>query len=85
MRMIFHAVDMAVTNAWIEYKMDCKQKNYPKKDILDLLDFRLNLSRALTSVGKTVVTKKRGRPASLKMMISQHLEELGQKDVLQMN
>jgi len=31
LRMIFHAVDMAVTNSWLEYYLDCKNPNIPNK------------------------------------------------------
>lgn len=63
LRMIFHAVDMAVTNSWLEYKEDCRAMNIPNKDVMDLLAFRSEISKALITVGKTVMSRKRGRPS----------------------
>lgn len=63
LKLTFHAVDFAVTNAWLEYRKDCKTLKVPKKNILDLLAFRMQLAKALTTVGKTVGTRKRGHPS----------------------
>lgn len=62
LRLIFHAVDMAVTNSWLEYKMACEALALPKKRILDLLAFRMQLAETLTKVGKTN-DRRRGRPS----------------------
>ena len=37
--MIFHAVNMAIVNNWLEYKEHCYQMGM-NKDIIDLLDFK---------------------------------------------
>lgn len=40
LRLIFHAVDLAITNAWIEYKNAAMALGLEKKAIMDLLHFR---------------------------------------------
>jgi len=61
--MIFHAVDMAITNSWLEYYLDCKKLNILDKDRMDLLEFRLRLADNLINVGKVNTPKRqRGRP-----------------------
>lgn len=63
LKMIFHCVDMVVVNSWLEYKRDCEALHISKKHVMDLLAFRLNLANALISAGKTVTSRKRGRPS----------------------
>ncbi|CAI6356435.1 unnamed protein product [Macrosiphum euphorbiae] len=57
---------MAVSNSWLEYIEDTKQLKVPKKEIMDLLSFRMRLAEELIYMGKTVTppTKKKGRPPS---------------------
>ncbi|KAL4111887.1 hypothetical protein QTP88_015763 [Uroleucon formosanum] len=63
LRMVFHAVDMAITNSWLEYYLDCKNLNIPNKDRMDLLEFRLRLADNLINVGNVNTPKRqRGRP-----------------------
>ncbi|XP_046662980.1 piggyBac transposable element-derived protein 3-like [Homalodisca vitripennis] len=62
MKMVHHFVDMGVVNAWLVYRRDCSQKNYPKKEIKDLLEFRSDVAAALCSQGKQQA-RKRGRPS----------------------
>ncbi|KAK7791620.1 hypothetical protein R5R35_012801 [Gryllus longicercus] len=62
-KMIFHAVDLAITNSWIEYVKDAGILEVSKKETLDLLHFRLRVAEALINEGKSTV-KKRGRPLS---------------------
>lgn len=64
LRLIFHAVDLAVTNSWFEYRRDCNRQQIPKKSQMQLLDFRLRLAECLVKVGKPVHQSKRGRPSS---------------------
>lgn len=64
LRVIFHAVDLAVVNSWFEYRRDCERLQVPKKKQLELLDFRLYLADCLCKVGKEAVNNKRGRPSS---------------------
>ncbi|KAE9528797.1 hypothetical protein AGLY_012372 [Aphis glycines] len=64
LRMVSHAFDMAVSNSWLEYVEDAKKLKVPKKEIMDLLNFRMRLAEELIYVGKTVTppSKKKGRP-----------------------
>ncbi|KAJ8889514.1 hypothetical protein PR048_009013 [Dryococelus australis] len=62
LRMIFHDIDIAVVNSWLEYKKDCGKCNIPKKDILDLMQFRLQLGEALAKSNVESPGRKRGRP-----------------------
>ncbi|XP_060840869.1 piggyBac transposable element-derived protein 3-like [Rhopalosiphum padi] len=66
LRMVSHAFDMAVSNSWLEYVEDAKKLKVPKKEIMDLLNFRMRLAEELIYVGKTVnpPSKKKGRPTN---------------------
>ncbi|CAG5017496.1 unnamed protein product [Parnassius apollo] len=64
LRMIFHAIDLALTNSWLEYQEDCKICNIPSTDVLDLLHFRQRVAEALIKIGHPIPSRKRGRPAS---------------------
>lgn len=63
LRLIFHAVDFAVVSSWLEYKRDCLELKVPRKEVLDLLHFRMRLAESLVVAGKPV-SRKRGRPSS---------------------
>lgn len=63
LRLIFHAVDLAIVNAWFEYRQDCDRLKIPKKAQMDLLHFRMRLAEGLVKVGKRVPSK-RGRPSN---------------------
>lgn len=63
LRLIFHAVDFAIVNSWLEYRRDCNKLCIPKKNVLDLMQFRMRVAEGLIKVGK-VVSRKRGRPSS---------------------
>lgn len=62
LRMMMHAVDLAVTNSWLEYRSDALKAGIPPKRQMDLLAFRTNISEHLVYVNQTV-RKKRGRPS----------------------
>ena len=64
LRMITHALDIAVANSWLEYRRDAERLDVAKKDILDLLHFRLQVTDCLIRKYKPVqiAGKKRGRP-----------------------
>ena len=64
LRMMFHAIDMACCNSWLEYLKDCDKFKIKKKDRMDLLNFKLRLADNLINLGNSVVTKSRGRPSS---------------------
>lgn len=55
LRMITHAFDLAIVNRWSEYGQDPQ-----KKDIPDLLHFKMNVTECLLNVQKPVGAK-RGR------------------------
>lgn len=63
LRMIFHAVDMAIVNSWSEYKERYKELGI-NKNAMDLLEFRKRLALNLIHLHRTTLTKKRGRPSS---------------------
>ena len=43
-RTIMHFIDLAVTNAWVQYRCDEEKKTTPRRDILQLIDFRMNIA-----------------------------------------
>lgn len=45
--MITHFIDFSIVNSWIEYKRDCQKAEVPKREIMDLLAFRMKLSEQL--------------------------------------
>ncbi|KAL3225401.1 hypothetical protein MRX96_025830 [Rhipicephalus microplus] len=59
LRAIFHFVDLAVCNAWMEYLRENAHNRRSK--LLDLLHFRLQIAEALIS--SVPNTRKRGRPS----------------------
>lgn len=64
LRMVFHAVDMAINNSWLSrYYLDCKKLNILDKDRMDLLEFRLRLADNLINKRKGHTPKRqRDRP-----------------------
>lgn len=50
LKVLIHFVDLVLVNAWRLYKNDCVANGYPRKDIMALLDFRLNVADSLTNV-----------------------------------
>lgn len=47
LRMLTHFIDFAIVKSHIEYKMDCEKSNIPKRQVMDLLEFRMTLSDQL--------------------------------------
>ncbi|XP_046401535.1 piggyBac transposable element-derived protein 3-like [Ischnura elegans] len=64
LRMIFHALDLAIVNSWLEYREDGKNSGTPQSNILDLLDFRLRVAEGFVRAGKPIQENKSGRPSS---------------------
>lgn len=64
LRLIFHFVDFAVVQSWLEYKNTCAQLDVSKREILDLINFRTRLAKSLVYASKSA-PNKRGRPVSL--------------------
>lgn len=58
LRMIFHAVDFAIVNSWIEYRKDCCVN---ENEALDLMHFRLRIAEALVNATSNI--RSRGRPS----------------------
>lgn len=63
LRMIFHASDLAVVQAFREYDIDNDLLAIPKNKRLTLLQFRRRLSESLV-LRKKMTIAKRGRPSS---------------------
>lgn len=61
-RLIYHFIDMALVNAWLLYRKDCNILSLPKKSVLQLASFKLNVAVALAKTG-VLHSRKRGRPA----------------------
>lgn len=64
MRMIVYAVDLIVSNCWIQYLKNAEHSKIPKKNIKDLLYFRMDIGENLIRVGKPLVPKRKGQPRS---------------------
>ena len=65
LRMIFHALDLALVNSWMEYRRDCEKNGTPKSKSMDLLEFRLRAAEGLLKIGKSAeISTRRGRPSS---------------------
>lgn len=65
LRMIFHAIDMAMCNSWLEYLEDCTKLGVFKKKRMDLLKFRMRLADNLINFGRYDIAKKpRGQPST---------------------
>ncbi len=47
LKCFLHFFDLDMTNAWLEYRSDCRRAKISKKDTLDLLAFRLAVAEAL--------------------------------------
>ncbi|XP_049945878.1 piggyBac transposable element-derived protein 3-like isoform X1 [Schistocerca serialis cubense] len=61
LRMLFHAVDLACVNSWLEYKRNTESLG--EKETMDLLHFKMRIGEALVKMG-TSTKVKRGRPSS---------------------
>lgn len=59
LRMISHFVDFAVVQCWIENKNECQKLELPKRQVMDLLAFRMNLAKDL--VHSTQAINRTGR------------------------
>lgn len=46
-RFIFHCIDLAIVNSWLEYRLDKKKMGVPNRNIMDLLDFKMYIGECL--------------------------------------
>ncbi|CAF1662024.1 unnamed protein product [Rotaria magnacalcarata] len=46
-KIIFHLIDLSVVNAWLLYRRHCSQLKVPKKNVMPLLAFRINVPSVL--------------------------------------
>lgn len=67
---MFHVVNLAVGNAWLECRRDTNKRSFSKK--LDMLSFSLSVIEALTAAGSKPVAPKRGRPSLSPLQVSKH-------------
>lgn len=61
-RLITHAVDLALVNAWLEYKNEAIELGIPKQKILDLLALRLSVGEHFVYTRRS---PRRGRPSDI--------------------
>ncbi|XP_049947089.1 piggyBac transposable element-derived protein 3-like [Schistocerca serialis cubense] len=64
LRAIFHAVDFAVVQRWLEYRKNANAVGLPTKKIMDLLHFRMKLADVLVLSGMDTSNRKWGRPSA---------------------
>lgn len=60
--MIAHGFDMAVTNAYLVYKRDCKIFGVPTRNEMDLIYFRMQVAESLVLEGASLNEKSKKRP-----------------------
>ncbi|XP_033973808.1 piggyBac transposable element-derived protein 3-like [Trematomus bernacchii] len=61
----WHTIILAVINAWLLYKRDCRALKMPMQEILSRRQFQADLASSLILVNTTPLkTPKRGRPSS---------------------
>lgn len=73
LRVMFHFVNMAVANAWLEYRRDARARKLKEKDQMDLLDFTLSVAEALAKAGVVAKPQKRGRPSASPLQPAQKI------------
>jgi hypothetical protein len=49
LKVILHFFDLAVSNAWRLYKLQCKASAVPSNKVMDLLEFRMQIADGLTN------------------------------------
>lgn len=47
LRLLMHAVDMALVNSWLEYRNKCHQLKVPSNKVMKLLTFRMRVAESL--------------------------------------
>lgn len=46
---MMHFIDLCIVNSWIQYRLDKKELNVARKNILDCLVFRMAIGEAILS------------------------------------
>ncbi|XP_061909468.1 piggyBac transposable element-derived protein 2-like [Entelurus aequoreus] len=64
MYIFWHAIILAVVNAWLLYKRDCEALKVSSKVTMNKRPFQAQLASSLILVNATLETPKRGRPSS---------------------
>ena len=67
LRLFFYFLDLAVVNSWLLYSRDGESLAIPHQKQKGQLAFKLSLVNYLCKHGKTVTTKKRGRPSTIQV------------------
>lgn len=49
MKTAIHFIDLAAVNSWMEYRQTAKESEVEKKNIMDLMNYRLALGESLTA------------------------------------
>lgn len=62
-KIVCHLIDLALVNAWLLYKRHCLQLKIPKKNVMSLLDFRVDVATSLLQSVSPPAIIKRGRPS----------------------
>ncbi|KAF1385313.1 hypothetical protein PFLUV_G00106440 [Perca fluviatilis] len=63
MHIFWHTIILAVVNAWLLYKRDCKALKMSSKETMNRRQFQAQLASSLILVNATLQTPKRGRPS----------------------
>ncbi|KAK7171142.1 hypothetical protein R3I94_001150 [Phoxinus phoxinus] len=63
MYIFWHTIILAVVNAWLLYKRDCKALKMSNKETMNRRQFQAQLASSLILVNTTHQTPKRGRPS----------------------
>ncbi|KAK0151520.1 Valine--tRNA ligase [Merluccius polli] len=64
MYIFWHTIILAVVNAWLLYKRDCKALKMSSKETMNRRQFQAQLASSLILVNAPLQTPKRGRPSS---------------------
>lgn len=63
MKIIFHLIDLSIANGWLLYRRHGAQLNYPRREIMSLLEFRIEIANTLLKPAIPIPPVRRGRPS----------------------
>lgn len=66
MRIFYHLVDLTMVNAWLTYRRVLKQKNKMDSDVLNQMNFRVEVAQCLSKIN---IAEKRGRSSTIEPAI----------------